>query len=617
MVSGEGNNLSMANIEEIITCGICLERMLNPRMLPCQHSFCLNCLASIFATKYIEKKTDGHDVKVVFPDFLTENGTGKGITGFIMKCPTCNGETQCSLPFHSTVPKSLVVTQLLHTASPLQDDNKQLKCDFCQDLKTSLYECCECGKVICEKCFNSAQGKACKEGSHFVFKRQNDLSLCLNHSIELRYHCNACNSPLCCDCFIENHGQHDVVKISRAEHQMQKKLDTCKSISDGNISDLEGLQKKLQDYKERIDGVAKDTMERLKQQELAVHGIVTDLFKDKQTDILDQVLSLKSEADILLSKIKVEDNMKIRDKLDDLYSVLKEKPLSVIRHGERVSTVSSCCNEQQKIIFNLECQVGQLRKEISHDFEGICKEIGEFLCSVKEKNDFSNDVYKKKLHESHVLKEFFSNQSITTRSCSTLHVSNLDSSKEMPLNKVQEERNEIKVPDNERQEGACAVNWESPPRADPVGLTRQYKSASDMRHISTNGTTLYQTPGSSTSHGAGPIPSTAASFQNLSISNPRFFKTKGHSTSAESGISGNPAAFNPSGPRPNSMQANWNLEQSIYVPPPMRAESAASAYGSPRPVRDISSKKELKIIRITDPKQGGKDVTHEILRAKK
>eukprot|EP00795_Rhopilema_esculentum_P007102 gene7102-12750_t len=122
---------------------------------------------------------------------------------------------------------------------------------------------------------------------------------------------------------------------------------------------------------------------------------------------------------------------------------------------------------------------------------------------------------------------------------------------------------------------------------------------------------------SSTSHGAGPIPSTAASFQNLSISNPRFFKTKGHSTSAESGISGNPAAFNPSGPRPNSMQANWNLEQSIYVPPPMRAESAASAYGSPRPVRDISSKKELKIIRITDPKQGGKDVTHEILRAKK
>ena len=232
---------------------------------------------------------------------------------------------------------------------------------------------------------------------------------------------------------------------------MQKKLETCKSIADGNISDLEGLQKKLQDYKERIDGVAKDTMGRLKQQELVVHGIVTHLFKNKQTDIHVQVLSLKSEADILLSKIKVEDNMRTRDKIDDLNSVLKGKPLTVIRHGEQVSTVLSCCNEQQKEIFHLECQVGQLKgKEISqYDCEGICKEIGEFLSSVKEKNDFSKDVYKKKLHESHVLKEFFSNQSSFTRGCSTLHDNHLESSKEMPPhippNKAQEEHNEMKV----------------------------------------------------------------------------------------------------------------------------------------------------------------------------
>ena len=206
--------VSMEDFNGLIECGVCLGRMLNPRMLPCQHSFCLNCLANIFATKYIEKKTNGHDVKVVFPNFLTENGTVKGIAGFVIKCPTCNGETQCFLPFHSAVPMHRMATELLQKVPPLQDDNEQLKCDFCQDLKTSLYECCECGKVICEKCFISALGIACKEGSHFVSQRENGLCLCLKHKMELRYYCSTCNRPICCDCFIENHGQHDVVKIS-------------------------------------------------------------------------------------------------------------------------------------------------------------------------------------------------------------------------------------------------------------------------------------------------------------------------------------------------------------------------------------------------------------------
>ena len=35
-------------IEKILECPICLEQIKNPKMLPCQHSFCLkNCLENL------------------------------------------------------------------------------------------------------------------------------------------------------------------------------------------------------------------------------------------------------------------------------------------------------------------------------------------------------------------------------------------------------------------------------------------------------------------------------------------------------------------------------------------------------------------------------------------
>ena len=36
-----------AAFDEIRDCGICLEQMLNPKILPCQHSFCESCIGKL------------------------------------------------------------------------------------------------------------------------------------------------------------------------------------------------------------------------------------------------------------------------------------------------------------------------------------------------------------------------------------------------------------------------------------------------------------------------------------------------------------------------------------------------------------------------------------------
>ncbi|XP_065061598.1 E3 ubiquitin-protein ligase TRIM33-like [Rhopilema esculentum] len=409
----------MANIEEIITCGICLGRMINPRMLHCQHSFCLNCLASIFATKYIEKKTDGHDVKVVLPDILIDIWTKRQYLQ--IKCPFCNVENRYTGNLlHSALPRSLIVTQLQTGIPPQQDDQEQHKCRYCEESKMSLYECCECDHMICESCFNSALGEVCRVGLHFVLKRQNNLSLCLNHSIELTYHCNTCNRPLCCDCFIQDHGQHDVVKISEAEKQIRKKLEMCKSISDINVSNFQSLEKEIQNYKYSIDRAAGATVDRIKQQELVFFGIITSLFKEMQEEIFNKTKLAKEIADTLLSQLKNESNQGRKDKIYEFCSELEGKRMSIERQWGKASFFWQHCIVEEDNILSIEQEFEKLKEEkmLEWDSESIVNFISAVLIYVKEKN-FEKYACNE-LHGNQTLKKFFSPNSARSDSTSSI-----------------------------------------------------------------------------------------------------------------------------------------------------------------------------------------------------
>ena len=41
------NLIKAKAIEELLKCTICLEQFNNPKMLPCQHTFCENCLQNL------------------------------------------------------------------------------------------------------------------------------------------------------------------------------------------------------------------------------------------------------------------------------------------------------------------------------------------------------------------------------------------------------------------------------------------------------------------------------------------------------------------------------------------------------------------------------------------
>eukprot|EP00117_Sycon_ciliatum_P033757 scpid38198/ scgid3685/ E3 ubiquitin-protein ligase TRIM33; Ectodermin; Transcription intermediary factor 1-gamma; Tripartite motif-containing protein 33 len=124
-------------VEEHLACAICLDRFNDPRMLPCQHTFCFHCLEKL----------------------ATRSNTAS-IT-VVLNCPHCR-ETH-SLPDLSSLPKHRLVVQLIDTL-----DNAEMcvpeavdvgepavqVCEECDDAgnKVAAGFCSECRIYLCDDC---------------------------------------------------------------------------------------------------------------------------------------------------------------------------------------------------------------------------------------------------------------------------------------------------------------------------------------------------------------------------------------------------------------------------------------------------------------------------------
>ena len=41
------SNIALEELDEQLTCNICLDQYINPKTLPCLHSFCLKCIEQL------------------------------------------------------------------------------------------------------------------------------------------------------------------------------------------------------------------------------------------------------------------------------------------------------------------------------------------------------------------------------------------------------------------------------------------------------------------------------------------------------------------------------------------------------------------------------------------
>ncbi|GLV40399.1 thin [Carabus blaptoides fortunei] len=125
---------SLNPLEELVQCALCMDKLTVPKMLPCQHTFCLNCLQPLV----------GADVKEI-------------------ECPTCKKSTPLEKGPESLeeLPGNLYIDSVLKlltgNSSPVTPTQigPETRCIKCQTMcQFSEHACQHCKQIFCGVCWH-------------------------------------------------------------------------------------------------------------------------------------------------------------------------------------------------------------------------------------------------------------------------------------------------------------------------------------------------------------------------------------------------------------------------------------------------------------------------------
>ena len=190
-------------LEEQLTCSICLDQYTNPKILPCFHTFCLDCL------------------KGELPEVTQQSH-------YSLPCPTCRSPCQLPQQGIETLPPSFTINNLTEVYNLLKKvtGNRHTSCDSC-DNTNAVHYCKQCAKFLCQQCLHQHnkwitghQTLGLDELVNTVYQlpqaRPEVTSTCTDHSEPLKIFCETCKEFICHLCTIRKHKDHDYDVINDA-----------------------------------------------------------------------------------------------------------------------------------------------------------------------------------------------------------------------------------------------------------------------------------------------------------------------------------------------------------------------------------------------------------------
>ncbi|XP_004933397.1 RING finger protein nhl-1 [Bombyx mori] len=170
--------LSAGGIKELVQCPLCLDVLHNPKMLPCQHTFCMTCLNSYIGDKPIfECPICKTKIQVQGPNFIRDLPSNLYIDSLlnivgIHNKPQKNPETPPATP---TTPGTQSVDLF---AVGLRCSNCKSHCD-----NTNITSCEHCRLKFCGVCWSQhLDDMRTQIGS--ILKQLDSATNRLNHKIE-------------------------------------------------------------------------------------------------------------------------------------------------------------------------------------------------------------------------------------------------------------------------------------------------------------------------------------------------------------------------------------------------------------------------------------------------
>ena len=186
----------LKTITDHVTCPVCLQMYNNPKMLPCQHTYCQQCLLNM------EKD--------------------KNIT-----CPECRKMADVPPGGVKDFPTNLTINRLIDDFFLRRQDQGKVNCEVCVEDKPITSFCFTCSVFMCHTC----QDSHIKDTHQhiIVYLKNPETANCPDHDLELKFYCDTCERLLCIYCTMSEHAKHSygAIKTMAAKHREQLKNATA------------------------------------------------------------------------------------------------------------------------------------------------------------------------------------------------------------------------------------------------------------------------------------------------------------------------------------------------------------------------------------------------------
>ncbi|XP_064396859.1 E3 ubiquitin-protein ligase TRIM71-like [Halichondria panicea] len=361
----EGPDPVVADLEQEVTCGICHDRYQEPKLLPCCHYYCKQCILTL-SSRYRPNQP--------FP------------------CPDCREPTLLPDNNPDRLPTAFFINRMkaLHSRMEKAHGKLETTCEVCSGGKATAF-CRQCVNFICEKCVESHQRMKAGFATHIVstldeLKQGGVKELtfenppppkCEDHEEPKKIFCFDCNKLICRDCIVIEHAGHNYEFVKKAAPATRKKLTE-------HLSPLKNL---LPDLSTAVNQV-KGTKQKIQAQKELTERQVNAKFQELH-DILDRCKVRVLRESSALADSRME-KLTVQEKGLDLSLGTAQSLIDFVDRTLENASDEELITMQEQVVSRIDAEVVKRGKEaanpdpVEKDDFGVeifvCEDLKNLLC---------------------------------------------------------------------------------------------------------------------------------------------------------------------------------------------------------------------------------------------
>ena len=258
------------NLNEEVSCSVCMSTFTDPKILPCFHTFCLHCLNEL-------QRTSGKHGEIT--------------------CPECRRKFQVpGSGYPKDLPANFRMNSLLDVMAIQKCNVSGVKCGNCEKTSVQSFYCFQCCAFWCEDC-SAAHNLIKANKTHRVLAirdfQDKDIENVLKRAVycqkkhhekeELKFFCKQCEVSICNTCVVTFHEGHDKVLLQDAANERKLSLESA----------IESQKEKVLQKRNLIS--------RLQNEYIQIQGQVTNMRKSAQS-FVDNLLKVVEEKKMEILK---------------------------------------------------------------------------------------------------------------------------------------------------------------------------------------------------------------------------------------------------------------------------------------------------------------------------